>query len=486
MRVLVVEDEYWIRKGILEAIAWDKLGMSPAGEARNGTEALDLMEKQPVDVIITDMKMPGMGGDALLEELIRRGYRGGLIVLSEYSDYRYMRQAIHAQVDEYMLKPFDEQELNDVLLRIRNRLMSQSVQSDPMARLLNALAAGGKPPSGHVGAETVVLASLWTKNIRAIPFCRDDVPGCMLYWQLGGEHEGLLLCSFFKGEKAITAKLEEARKKWEFACETAVFIGVSGPLHADRAEEALAQAKHAALYYHRGAELIEYGQTIQWKEPEPLTLLPQKAFVLMLEHGHHTDAMQTAAKLMAPFKNEEWIYLPALRNALLDFGMQLDHASRSMGIGSPVALNHAEVVQAVHSPLEAEACLADMLRLAFNKVMIRRFECGGDIVEQILLHLRDHYADDLNLLNISELYHMNYIYLSRLFKKRTGVNFTDYLLKLRMEEAHRLLNQTSLRVKDVAAMVGYPNPYYFSSSYQKYFNRSPTEDQRGNNIHQND
>lgn len=121
-RLLIVEDEDWIRRGIVECIDWLALDMELAGEAENGERALNILDNQPVDIIITDMKMPVCDGRGLLQGIEEKKYDCEVIVLSEYTDFEYTRQAIHAHVAEYLLKPIDPQQLNDILLTVIKRL----------------------------------------------------------------------------------------------------------------------------------------------------------------------------------------------------------------------------------------------------------------------------------------------------------------------------------------------------------------------------
>ena len=126
-QVLIVEDEDWIRRGIVQSIRWRELGMELAGEAENGARALQILERRPVDIVLTDMKMPVCDGRGLLREMKDRKLDCEVIVLSEYTDFTYTRQAIHARVAEYLLKPIDPRQLNEVLCSAAKRLTEKSL-----------------------------------------------------------------------------------------------------------------------------------------------------------------------------------------------------------------------------------------------------------------------------------------------------------------------------------------------------------------------
>jgi two-component system, response regulator YesN len=113
--LLIVDDENWARETVKELIDLDSLGITKVVEATNGAEAIEcIMSAQP-DVLLTDMKMPGIDGISLLEVLAKEYPNISAIVLSGYQDFVYTRQAIKSKVIEYLPKPVDETELNEAL-----------------------------------------------------------------------------------------------------------------------------------------------------------------------------------------------------------------------------------------------------------------------------------------------------------------------------------------------------------------------------------
>ena len=111
--VLLVEDEPVIRESIKKSIHWDRMPIQLAAEAENGREALAYMQTMPIDIVITDMRMPVCDGSQMLKQMESLHYNCEIIVLSEYSDFSYMYQAIHAHVFDYLLKPIVPEELEN-------------------------------------------------------------------------------------------------------------------------------------------------------------------------------------------------------------------------------------------------------------------------------------------------------------------------------------------------------------------------------------
>ncbi|NMB24485.1 MAG: response regulator [Firmicutes bacterium] len=110
--VLIIEDEPWSREVVKALGEWETLQARVLGEADNGLEGLRLIEELRPDIVITDMRMPGLEGAELLKAIGEQFPSVRVIVMSGYDDFAYMKQAIRSQVVDYLLKPLDEEELN--------------------------------------------------------------------------------------------------------------------------------------------------------------------------------------------------------------------------------------------------------------------------------------------------------------------------------------------------------------------------------------
>jgi len=120
--ILIVDDEPIIRKGMKQFLDWDQYGFAIIGEAANGFEALRFAQNNQVDLLITDIKMPGMDGLELVEKLHEQNLYPYVTVLSGYGEFEYARRAINQGVQSYLLKPIQEEELIDMLQRIKRKL----------------------------------------------------------------------------------------------------------------------------------------------------------------------------------------------------------------------------------------------------------------------------------------------------------------------------------------------------------------------------
>lgn len=127
MRVLVVEDEYITRNFLSSIIDWKEHDLNLIGLAKDGIEALNIIEKEKVDVVITDLKMPKMDGNTLIKRLKEKNFIGKIIVLSNYDDFSLVKDAMKNGAFEYLLKiTINQDELLNVLKKAREELMQSN------------------------------------------------------------------------------------------------------------------------------------------------------------------------------------------------------------------------------------------------------------------------------------------------------------------------------------------------------------------------
>lgn len=121
LKILVVEDEEIIRKGIALAVDWEALDCRVVGEAANGLEGLEQAKALRPDVIITDLKMPKMDGLEMVEALRKAGCQAHVIILTAYDSFAYAQQAIRLGAVDFLLKPFHDGDLEEAVLRLQSR-----------------------------------------------------------------------------------------------------------------------------------------------------------------------------------------------------------------------------------------------------------------------------------------------------------------------------------------------------------------------------
>ena len=145
LKILIVDDETVVRRGIMLGVDWGQLGCTVAGEAANGEEGLALAREHRPDLIITDIRMPKMDGIQMMTALREMGFSTHVIVLTAYSDFAYAQSALKLGADDYLLKPFRDQELLSAVTKI---LQKEKARDVPCPEAVMPAAVTGK--SGYV------------------------------------------------------------------------------------------------------------------------------------------------------------------------------------------------------------------------------------------------------------------------------------------------------------------------------------------------
>lgn len=187
---------------------------------------------------------------------------------------------------------------------------------------------------------------------------------------------------------------------------------------------------------------------------------------------------QCMTMLLRTIESRAYLYLPAVRHLLIDFTMSVEKCCQKIGYGVDISellgRNYIDQINQIAWEDEIPQYLQDMLQAVAACLADRHTPNTRQTLQLILRTVQTQYMEELSLIDFSQKYHLNYIYLSRKFKDMVGLTFTEYLLQIRMNKAKELIEENGMSEKAAAPLVGYSNPYYFSSCYRKYFetNRS--------------
>ena len=140
-KVLLVDDEEEVRNAIEQRISWEELGFEVIGKAQNGVKAMEIAEKLQPDVVITDIKMPYMNGLELARNLKEENPGVRILILTGFDEFEYAKEAVHLEIEEYILKPVNANELSECLKRLKNVLDKEREEKLEKAR------ANAKPGS---------------------------------------------------------------------------------------------------------------------------------------------------------------------------------------------------------------------------------------------------------------------------------------------------------------------------------------------------
>lgn len=496
-KVLVVDDEPTIREGLRTLVDWEAFGFRVVDTGVNGRDALTKYEQHRPDLIIIDIRMPGIDGLEAIERLRARDKRLHMLILSGYAEFDYARRAMSHRIDGYMLKPVDEDELIDYLQRLRKTLDQEAAERERAAgwtpeMVIRSLLSGTPPAALTEAAENAGLDGASWEAVIVRPHGKPLEPDVLM--EAGQRLAGKLsaaerICYTAEGDLGLLVMNGVGSESQRAALMKAIEDALAG-LHLEVTAASggvvdswsgIPQSHARAAAALRRAFFLEPG-SIHPTGAAPRDPCGEQA-AEPPDLSDLTDKLTLAIDVASEISIGEWIEQAGSR--LLASGADEE----------AVKATCARLVSAVAARLEArrpgsaegtlqrglvelyKACRFTQLMERMRSLLIelaRQSEQGGaeTQVKKMIDIIHRHYDRSLRLETIAELLNYSSAYLGKVFKHKTGENFNTYLDKVRIEEAKKLLVQ-GMKVYEVAERVGYANVDYFHGKFRKYVGMSP-------------
>ncbi len=513
-KLLIVDDEPIIRQGLRTIIDWSAFDIRICGEADNGIDGLRLCKEMQPDVVIIDIKMPGLDGLALIAEARRSGAECDFIVLSGFSEFTYAQRATEYGVRSYMLKPIEQKELAAKIGELRAEWESQREEQARMVlaqrmqveqQLQRIFQTGRYPEPGSTGYALLAsqLRLPWTSY--RVMLIGDDRRALEV-------HEWLGLCNALE---AVGLHGSGGSCGAAFSCGSYVVVVTDAAVPADRLTACLAGIESAyelrlvvALGNEvtRAEELSESYQTASnamrdrffYERCERMLIRDIRARTQLAQQTADSDkklsmppeiGIVEAAQAVASGHAEAIhdVQLAAME-AMLHADWE-EHRIRAAfitfysGVLSRLAAIDAHIStfsKPLHDIVKGVGAAGSLLEVC-SYIESELLHCMGDWAKlhkdesftAMLGYIVEHFDSDIKLETLAEIFHYNKSYLGKLFKAKTGENFGSYLDRIRMDKAKQLL-AGGAKVYEVAGRVGYASVDYFHLKFKKYVGESPS------------
>ena len=530
LKVLIADDEKMICSLISQLLDWNALGYEIVGMAYTGVDAYEMIRKEQPDVIISDIRMPGYDGIELIKRTKEAGIEAEFVMISGFKQFEYAQNAMKYGVKYYLLKPIEEDKLQEIAEEIKDSILSrkqhdhyrnqleleiQETRDKMKKRFLTSMLFGEQESRKIADCNSInqEYSTSFKEGVFQAVFIKVDTDGgeeesigSMIeklekYTDILGDvceehittemHSGIITLVNYKFEqealvrKKIEEMYEEIKKYIDRFEGFSVVLGVGRKMdHFLESNLCLQTAIDAIKYRIRISNTnIIYLENYQF-EPYDINKIvtegKKQAYLSKVVSGDIRGAQECLAATLREIRYSGGSYSPILffdiliayEDLLTDYCKQQDLYSEEYERN----LKKWNVsTDNIRSEKMLLAVTEDLIRETLEYAAEEKKSKDIKPIREIKKYIEENYMEEISLGQLAELVDMNASYLSSVFKKETGMTYSEYLILCRVKQASRLLVETNLSIGEIAHQSGYQDARYFSKQFSKQVGLKPSE-----------
>lgn len=509
-KAMIVDDEEMIRKGICNVIHWEKLRIDTVRMASTGVEAINLMKEETFDIMVTDICMTEMDGLSLVEKMNCLNPKLKIIVLTGYDNFEYAQRCCKMQVEDYLLKPVDEIELENIIeklikdldnqkainheQKIKSRIQGVTDQFKIEKIMQNLLydrmkiddIKGPLDQYFYNKRETLQIALVcpviddnlaWRQHFELLNLyikntCIDLFDSKKEGVTFEDKNKNIVVAMFVRDEfEEVTERMQYLIQylKNEYDIHQKVILG-----------SVVCGFNKINVSYNDAYVLLNNKNTddeIITGEPRELTLRLFNSRVQEIRTNmiNNIDDFEKIMNIYESYSKVIEFYnlsISLVKKTCFDILASLYFA---------YMMEKGDVVGSKLDSLSIslQNCNRDDSLKITKDFIVQMFQAdigeSHEIIRKAKLYIKDHLNESISVYNIAEILYVTPTYFSKLFKNNTGEGCNNYIVRKRMEKAKLLLETTSMKTGKIANLVGYKDTNYFSLAFKKQTGMSPTE-----------
>ncbi|WP_026702452.1 response regulator transcription factor [Salibacterium aidingense] len=530
-KIVIIDDDESVLRGMKKIIPWDKLNCEWSGEAKNGETGLELIRAVEPDLIITDIYMPVKNGLDMMEELRTEGFEGRVIILSGYSDFEYARKAMRLDINDYLSKPASRNTIEEVLSKEIEQLEEKAIEQLEFAELrhkvewyepviekewIKSLVTGANmvkepPETAHTmlkqwdNQEHLIILIAYTDQLERSTLFEKDwylfrfassnvIKETTQQWSLDFDfiefhtHQSALFLHVPRGYAAYYEnRFQTLKKELKETLRTYLHLDVmvtSGSMKNDW-REASTSTKEAIEHLpytetKTGINTEEQGTAEDTKRIAVLTdsIEMNQQLSMAIRYADEPKACAVIDELFEKLHDQPF-HKPSVLHLGIEMWTMMTYALFDIGIRIrdmfPENFDIYEVLSRQCSWKEVTTELKDIvMKICHHQKWDENLK-HRQLVEQMIAFVQERLHENITLHDLSEELYISRNYLGKIFKNVVGETFKDYVTRIRMEKANNMIQEGHYLIYEIAEKVGYGNPAYFSSLFKKYTGYTPTE-----------
>jgi len=508
-KVLLVDDEPFAIEGLQLLIDWRKFGFEINGVCTNGEEAVEAIRTSKPDLVVTDIHMPAMNGLELIEEARRLGHDSTMFVItSGYSDFNYARQAIRLGVSNYLTKPVDTMEADDMLERLAQELkekqerevVREQAKVQETRHVLATLVTGQEVEDAEQMAHDIAhlyeQAQKWTyvkvrfqradsgqirsmihETVSREPCCyvvENEQDACGIVW---GEVSSELETWQGKDHRDFAERLlSDLNEVVPDGVQFAVGLPVQQP-EALSLSRSMAIETERFLFLHQGNLLFAEDLQEQRLRFNPESL---REVDLIMEHLENGSPEQLSLSIREAFHQfvmnktaPEFVHIFMTHILFRGFSLCKELGGETKDLLLDTAFHSDD---RYHWNIEKSASMMEKFCLKCQAVAssLRQKQLGGTQA-MVAEYLQAHFRETFTIKELAERFFMHPVHLGQSFMRKYGKGVLDMVHDLRIEEAMRLLRDSDDASCAIAEQVGYKSYQHFLKQFERRTGLKPAE-----------
>ncbi|CAG7615506.1 response regulator [Paenibacillus allorhizosphaerae] len=509
--ILIVDDEKIEREGVKFLIAQYGLPLRVT-EAENGAKALEYVQENAIDILLTDIKMPFMDGMQLAAEARKLDDDLQIIFFSAFSEFEYAKQAMHLKAANYLLKPIEVDEFSKVMNEVIGWCEKNRKEKEWNRVVLEGYSAGmkhakekrlldlihGSPPgqslpvdsgtnegwsAGHYSRMLLLdcKRKFFDRCALELTTVSQAVPDQPFDYMNLNEYQSLLFFKIKPGRdgtkeelKQLGARLQNRLKQQYGEDFHLIFSNVltsEGSFHTEFNE----MEKKAEYKFFMDTPFIMFTEDTGSGTHEETDTIEQRMERVagQIENKQYTYAREGIGRLFEALEGStsfSTVYVKYLCTQLVK--QMVDHFG---AYGRKTIQQAAMDIYQCRNLRELKDVLFVFLEEGVQIHNGAYGKPGRRDMKQILDMIHQEYGRDISLEEIADRVFLSPSYLSYLFKKETGVSLIKYLTQYRLEKAKQYLRDTNMKIVDVGSLVGYGNLSYFGALFKNYVGVTPAQ-----------